>query len=186
MSPSTLPTPHGPTTVVTSAAAAPVRRAPGAEAGPSGDDGLTARLSLTAASTGPGAPMPGHAPLDGAWWPRSRDLFRELPPLIMALESRWPRVTRVAVNPTYWPVVPKKVPVPGGLLHVGWFGPEQDPNQLLLLGSRVGRWDLLVIPPQTPEETAVRLMAAASDPANTLRAGALIARMDTRRAELAA
>ncbi|WP_329133864.1 DUF5994 family protein [Streptomyces sp. NBC_01476] len=148
--------------------------------------GPPVRISLSAASTAPGAPMPGHGPLDGAWWPRSRDLAVELPLLIEALESRWGRVSRVAVNPRHWPVIPKKVALSGRVVHVGWFGPEQDPNALLLLGNREGRWDLLVIPPQTSEETAARLMAEASAPHNLRNAAALMAGTDGQNADLAA
>ncbi|MEU8959031.1 DUF5994 family protein [Streptomyces sp. NPDC048518] len=114
--------------------------------------------------------------LDGAWWPRSRDLLSELPALTAALEPAWGRITRVAVNPTHWPVVPGRVPVDGHVVRVGWFTPEIDPHKLLLLSYRVGRWDLLVVPPGTGPEAAARLMAAASDPAGPeLTASALLA-----------
>ncbi len=101
--------------------------------------------------------------LDGAWWPRSRDLLRELPALIDALAPRWGRITRIAVNPRHWPVVPRKIPVPGHVVKAGWFKDEQDPHKLLLLSYTAGRWDLLVIPPETGAAAASRLMAAATD-----------------------
>ncbi len=44
----------------------------------------------------------------------------------------------------------------------GWFTSEQDPHKILLLSYTAGRWDLLVIPPQTGALSAARLMAAAS------------------------
>ncbi|MFI1963899.1 DUF5994 family protein [Streptomyces pathocidini] len=111
-----------------------------------------ARLSLTPADSGPGL-------LDGAWWPYSRDLARELPALIDVLDCRWGRITRVAVNPTFSPVIPREVPVGGHLVHVGWFAAEQDPHKLLL-SCRAGRWDLLMIPPEREDTSAARLMAA--------------------------
>ncbi|MFC8964416.1 DUF5994 family protein [Streptomyces sp. NPDC057094] len=101
--------------------------------------------------------------LDGAWWPRSRDLLIELPELTRVLDSRWGRITRVAVNPQYWPVIPHKVPVNGHVVKVGWFTPEIDAHKLLLLSYGTGRWDLLIIPPETDAESAAWLMAAASD-----------------------
>ncbi|MFF7172374.1 DUF5994 family protein [Streptomyces pseudovenezuelae] len=114
--------------------------------------------------------------LDGAWWPRSRDLLRELPALTDALDSLWGRITRIAVNPEHWPVIPRKVPVHGHVVKAGWFTPEIDPNALLLLSYGTGRWDLLVIPPETGAESAARLMAAASDhDGPPLTASALIA-----------
>ncbi|MEU2547175.1 DUF5994 family protein [Streptomyces roseolus] len=127
---------------------------------------LPARLVLT-----PKSPLAGL--LDGAWWPRSRDLAAELPPLVDALEERYGRITRVLVNPTRWPAVPHKVPVPGHTVHVGWFT-EQDPDKTILLSYTTGRCDLLVVPPGTEPATAARLMTAASVPGGTRAAAALM------------
>jgi hypothetical protein len=135
------------------------------------DDRLSSsslRLSLA-----PAGPVP--ALLDGAWWPRSRDLATELPLLTAVLDPLWGRITRVTVNPTHWPVVPRKVPVAGHVVKVGWFLPEQDAHELLLLSYHVGRWNLLVIPPETTPDSAARLMAAASDPLGTSTASRLMA-----------
>ncbi|MGY4387793.1 DUF5994 family protein [Streptomyces virginiae] len=128
---------------------------------------LPARLSLTPKTT-----LAGQ--LDGAWWPRSRDLEAELPALAAALDETWGRITRVSVNPSRWPVVPRTVAVDGRVLHVGWFT-EQDPDKLILLSYTVGRWDLLVIPPETEPAAAARLMAAAAIPGSVLAAGVLMA-----------
>ncbi|MFF1440705.1 DUF5994 family protein [Streptomyces sp. NPDC058295] len=125
------------------------------------------RLSLAPAGSAP-------ALLDGAWWPRSRDLAAELPSLAAVLEPRWGRITRVTVNPTHWPVVPRKVAVAGHVVNVGWFLSEQDPHELLLLSYRLGRWNLLVVPPRTDPASAAWLMSAASDPRGTSTASRLI------------
>ncbi|MGG8409054.1 DUF5994 family protein [Streptomyces sp. 12297] len=128
---------------------------------------LPARLSLT-----PKTMLAGQ--LDGAWWPYSRDLEAELPVLVAALVEPWGRITRVTVNPSRWPVVPHTVPVAGQTLHVGWFT-EQDPDKLILLSYTVGRWDLLVVPPDTGRASAARLMAAAAIPGSALTADVLMA-----------
>ncbi|MCH6163400.1 DUF5994 family protein [Streptomyces marispadix] len=120
--------------------------------------------------------------LDGAWWPHSRDLLRELPALTDALDPRRGRITRISVNPARWPVIPRKVPVTGHVVKVGWFKVEQDPHKVVLLSYRIGRWDLLVIPPETNSATAARLMAAAIDPGARLTASALVAADDTAQA----
>lgn len=119
---------------------------------------------------------PGTAPalIDGAWWPRSRDLTAELPALTAVLDPLWGRITRVTVNPTFWPVIPREVPVQGHVVKVGWFKAEQDPHKLLLLSYTAGRWDLLVIPPETDAVTAARLMTTATDPARSLTASGLV------------
>ncbi|MFD7305808.1 DUF5994 family protein [Streptomyces pharetrae] len=138
---------------------------------------MTATVSRPTASEGrPSAPPPrlslapaGSAPalLDGAWWPRSPDLAAELPALMAVLDPLWGRITRVTVHPTQWPVVPRKVPVAGHVVKVGWFRAEQDPHEVLLLSYHVGRWNLLVVPSRTPAASAAWLMAAASDPRRT-------------------
>jgi len=128
-----------------------------------------ARLALKTDSSSRGL-------LDGAWWPRSRDLLSELPALTDVLDPLWGRITRIAVNPKYWPVIPRKVPVDGHIVKVGWFTQEIDPHKLLLLSYGTGRWDLLIIPPETGADSAARLMAAASDHDGLpLTASALIA-----------
>ncbi|MZE43693.1 hypothetical protein GTY49_12170 [Streptomyces sp. SID5477] len=78
------------------------------------------------------------------------------------------------MNPAQWPVVPRKVPVAGHVVKVGWFRFEQDEHELLLLSYHVGRWNLLVVPPQTPPAAAAWLMAAASDPRRTATASSLL------------
>lgn len=130
-----------------------------------------ARLSLTPGTT------PGL--LDGAWWPRSRDLSRELPALAESLDHSWGRITRVTVNPAFWPVIPRKVPVTGHTVHVGWFTNEQDPHKLLVFSYKADRLDLLVIPPETNPAAAARLMSAATIPGSILTASGL---MDDERA----
>lgn len=128
----------------------------------------SARLSLAPTGSGPGL-------LDGAWWPRSRDLLREIPTLTDALDACWGRITHVTVNPAHWPVIPRRVPVTGHTVHVGWFADEQDPNKVILLSYTVGRLDLLVIPPETEPAAAARLMAAATVPGGIRTASGLMA-----------
>ncbi|MFJ3302978.1 DUF5994 family protein [Streptomyces sp. NPDC086549] len=109
---------------------------------------MPVRLSLTSAPGG----------LDGTWWPRSRALTRELPPLTAALGDLWGRITRITVNPAYWPVIPSWVSVAGRTVHVGWTTEEQDPHRLTFF-STDGRRDVLVIPPEGGADAAAQLMA---------------------------
>ncbi|MFD4911118.1 DUF5994 family protein [Kitasatospora purpeofusca] len=134
--------------------------------------GPVLRLSLTPDGSAPGR-------LDGAWWPHSRDLVAEIPALAAELDERWGRVTRVVVNPTHWPVVPRRIPVAGRMVHVGWFLQEQDENEMMVRSYAPWRLDLLVVPPESSEVVAVGLMNAAADPANTRTASELLARWTT-------
>lgn len=117
----------------------------------------TARLALK-----PESPSKGHAGLDGAWWPRSRELTRELSALADVLDPLWGRITHIAISPLDWPVLPHEISVNGHAVKVGWFTGEQFPHRILLLSYTAGRWDLLVIPPETGAPSAARLLAGAS------------------------
>ncbi|MFF4644453.1 DUF5994 family protein [Streptomyces sp. NPDC001389] len=112
--------------------------------------------------------------LDGAWWPRSRDLAAQLPLLVDALNGSFGRITRITANPTCWLEVPHRISVAEGhIVQVGWFS-EQDSDKLTLLSYAVGRCDLLVIPPDTEAAAAGRLMAAAALPGNVRAVGTLM------------
>jgi len=128
----------------------------------------TARVSLVPSGG-------GRTRLDGAWWPRSRDLPAELPGLIAALDRRFGRISRVTVNRALWPQVPRRAVVNGRTVHAGWFDAEQDPHVICALDGRGGRWDLLVVPPDSPPAGAARLMAGASRPGNDRTAAELLA-----------
>ncbi|MFE5191928.1 DUF5994 family protein [Streptomyces sp. NPDC056628] len=112
---------------------------------------LRARVSLTAA--------PGS--LDGVWWPRSRALTRELPPLADALDGAWGRITGITVNPAHWPVIPGWVSLAGRTVRVDWSAEGQDPHRLTLV-SASGRRAMLVIPPETGAAAAAQLMGPAA------------------------
>jgi hypothetical protein len=115
---------------------------------------LPARLALLPPGSGP------HL-IDGAWWPRSHDLGRELPGLLTALEERWPHITRVTVSRSMWRVRPGTLLVDGRELHINQSESLPRPHTICLLSCGVGRCDLLVVPPgETPTE-AHRLLNAA-------------------------
>ncbi len=122
--------------------------------------------------------QPSHHPgmVNGAWWPRSRDLERELPALVAALDPVWGRIYHVTVQVGMWPEIPRKIAAGEHVVGVGWFGAEQDPNDICLISLRGGaRWDLLVVPPELDAETAERLMVNATTVGNLQTASALLA-----------
>ncbi|MGW0597747.1 DUF5994 family protein [Streptomyces sp. NPDC002776] len=103
----------------------------------------TARLALKSAS-----PSAGPAGLDGAWWPRSRDLPTELSALADVLDPLWGRITRIAVNPRHWPILPPRIVVNGHMVRVGCLTTELDPHGIALLSYTAGRWNLPRDPPR--------------------------------------
>lgn len=140
---------------------------PGAIPRPVRDGDAAVRLRLVPADSEPGL-------LDGAWWPRSRDLARELPALLTVLDPLLGRMTHATVHRASWPDIPARIPMPTHIMRVGWYDAEQDPDTLCLLSYTVGRWDLLVVPPEAAPDAAAAAMAAASTAGNHRSASALI------------
>ncbi|CAM5485811.1 DUF5994 family protein [Streptomyces pilosus] len=109
---------------------------------------------------------PGVLPrrIDGVWWPHSRDLLTQLPQMLAALPSAWGDITGVAVDAAAWSAAPGRMFVANQVvrLHRAPASPHA-PDRVVLLSAGLGRWDLLVIPPDATEETAALLMATALD-----------------------
>ncbi|WP_199513800.1 DUF5994 family protein [Nucisporomicrobium flavum] len=116
----------------------------------------------------------GQAVLDGAWWPRSWDPVAELPGLLLALSDRYGPVRQVMLHRGTWIGDVRRLAVGTRRVQIGWFG-SLDPALAIATTDRGDQIDLLVVPPRTPEALARSAMAMAADPANTMRAAALLA-----------
>ncbi|MEU1401757.1 DUF5994 family protein [Streptomyces sp. NPDC005728] len=133
------------------------------------------RLSLTADVS--------HGPLDGAWWPRCGALELELPALVGSLDPGSGTVTRVTVDAADWPDAPLTVMAPGHVIEVAPTAPDAHTHVITLDCGTVGRWDLLVIPPDEPAGAAGQLLIAAADPHNPLSAAHMLALAENDLAE---
>jgi len=101
--------------------------------------------------------------VDAGWWPRSRDLTRELPALLDVVWTAAREVTRVAYNLEFWDSAPRKIIVDGRLVRLGGYH-HQDPLTLSATDARNSdRIDFLIIPPETESEFAERALQLASD-----------------------
>ena len=72
--------------------------------------------------------------LDGAWWPRSRDIGAELPALLSALTEHLGPLTRVGLDATAWEGLPTRIVVGDRVVHVGSF-PVSDDTVLISRGE---------------------------------------------------
>ncbi|MFH9087407.1 DUF5994 family protein [Streptomyces sp. NPDC017673] len=120
-------------------------------------------------------PDVSHGPLDGAWWPRCDALELELPVLVGSLDPGIGTVTRVTVGTAAWPDAPREVMAPGHVIEVVLTDSAAEAHAITVDCGTVGRWELLVIPPDEPARVATRLLTAAADPANPLPAPRLLA-----------
>jgi uncharacterized protein DUF5994 len=107
----------------------------------------------------PKAPATGS--VDGAWWPRSRDLSTELPALLTVLAIRLGGVERVSYNLATWDAAPRRLDVNGRRLRLGGFH-AQHPHTVDLIGANGTRLTLLVLPPGADPVAAHRTLMTAS------------------------
>ncbi len=97
--------------------------------------------------------------LDGAWWPRSRDVTIELPALITALTAHLGPITRVGLDTSAWRDVPTRLVIDGQVVHLD-ADPVGDDTVLVTRGHN-DHFALLVVPPDTAADAAREAMARA-------------------------
>lgn len=122
-----------------------------------GDAPLRLRLDHAAARGG----------LDGAWWPRSRDLARESADLVDHFPTGIGRVARLLYSGPDWdregdaPQV-RRIATEHGSVKLGSF-PSDDTHVMVVTLATRERLQLLVVPADTDGPAAERAMAAAAD-----------------------
>ncbi|WP_428949900.1 DUF5994 family protein [Streptomyces sp. cg35] len=114
------------------------------------------RLRLAPHAGGPRA-------IDGAWWPRSYDLLAELPVLLAGLPRTWGHIASIVLNGEMWSPMPGRMLVAGQVVGLHRRPAPGAAHTVVLVAPGHGRWDLLVVPPDTTEEEAVQIMTRASD-----------------------
>jgi hypothetical protein len=126
---------------------------------------VISRLSLCDSANLQGA-------VDGAWWPQSTDLKRELPDLVIVLGRLIGPVRRVIYDPNSWPPTPSRI-VRGGTAT------SVDPYRLVagdtiyLLGTHSRAAVLFVVPPTTPPPAAHRVLRMVADTVAPITAAVL-------------
>ncbi|MGW1884551.1 DUF5994 family protein [Streptomyces sp. NPDC001970] len=118
--------------------------------------------------------------LDGAWWPRSRDIGAELPGLITALTERLGPVTRVGLDTAAWEELPTRLIVDDRVVHIDSF-PVGDDTVLITRGDR-DHFSLLVVPPDATPDAARAAMARAVRADNVSQADQILIDTGTGRA----
>jgi hypothetical protein len=117
--------------------------------------------------------------VDGAWWPRSRDLTAESPALFAALAARLGGVERMAYHLGEWQQADRRLEVGAMRVRLGGFN-HQSANTVDIVGSAGQRITLLVVPPETSSANAEKIALAASDGQNVDPVAVLLARVAGR------
>ncbi|MFE1899338.1 DUF5994 family protein [Streptomyces yangpuensis] len=97
--------------------------------------------------------------LDGAWWPRTRDIETELPALIGVLTGHLGPITRVGVDASAWNALPPRLIIDDQVVHL-----DSDPvgdDTVLITRGHNDHFALLVVPPDTTADAAREAMARA-------------------------
>lgn len=97
--------------------------------------------------------------LDGAWWPRSRDIVAELPALLSAVTEHLGPVSRVGLDTAAWQGLPTRIVVDDRVVHIDSF-PVGDGTVMITRGGQ-DLFSLMVVPPNTTPEAAQAAMARA-------------------------
>ncbi|ONI90579.1 hypothetical protein ALI144C_02535 [Actinosynnema sp. ALI-1.44] len=105
--------------------------------------------------------------VDGAWWPRSRDLAAELPALVKVLAVRLGPVWRVVFAYTSWGDAPRRIQLDGHSVRLDGFR-SQDENVISVVSMDRQRIHLLVIPPDADKAASHEAMMTAAGRAQQL------------------
>lgn len=110
--------------------------------------------------------------LDGAWWPRTRDIETELPALIRVLTGHLGPITRVGVDASAWNGLPPRLVIDDQVVHL-----DSDPvgdGTVLITRAHNDHFALLVVPPDTTTDTARDAMARAVRADNITQAAQIL------------
>ena len=110
--------------------------------------------------------------LNGAWWPKSRDIGAQLRGLVTALAAHIGPISRVGLDVDTWDGVPEQLFVDGRIVHVDW-SPVGDDTVLITHGDQ-DHFALLVVPPRATQAEAQRAMAQAMDVDNLVQADQIL------------
>jgi hypothetical protein len=107
--------------------------------------------------------------VDAGWWPRSWDLSAELPALFESFSTAGRDMTRIAYNLDTWNLAPRRMIIEGQRIHLGGYH-KQSPLLVSISDARHhDTADLLVIPFDTDDAIAERLLELACEPDNISR-----------------
>ena len=131
-------------------------------------EGLRLQLSDSAA----------HGRVDGAWWPRSRDLQREAADLVDHFPSANGRISRLVFSRPDWDNSShdghgvRTIRAARGQVKVGSF-PSDDTHLMILTMASGQQLKLLVIPSETPAAEAEQRLRAVTQPGTVTPDGAV-------------
>jgi Family of unknown function (DUF5994) len=117
--------------------------------------------------------QPGSQPLDGGWWPQSRELTVELRDLVDHFPAELGRIVRVLFSAPDWDDAPKRVPTARGYVQAG-FDAHDDTHVVVLTTSDRQELCVLVVPPSMSRAKGDEALLASVTPGYASSPGALL------------
>ena len=114
--------------------------------------------------------------IDAGWWPRSRDLTAELPPLLDVLWAASREITRITYHIAAWDPAPRRMRIGGRLVRLGGFATSDPVTVRLSDGRGAERIDILVVAPDADAALAQRILLLAGEADNPYRAEEILTR----------
>ncbi|RAV17016.1 hypothetical protein DQP55_03120 [Mycolicibacterium sp. GF69] len=111
--------------------------------------------------------------VDGAWWPHSEELQKELPDLLSVLSVRLGPVSRVMYNLAEWAAAPRTTVVDGRVVRLDGYQ-RQPANTIAVMGGSGSRITLMVVPAATEADFAHTIAMAAAAPGNVSTVDSLL------------
>ena len=102
-------------------------------------------------------------PLDGGWWPQTRNLAIEMADLVDAFPQDRARIVRALYSPPDWDDQPKRVTTARGYIEVAPFRQEFSPVMILTTSDR-RKLCLLTIPSELTDAQGDAALEAAVTP----------------------
>lgn len=119
--------------------------------------------------------------LDGAWWPRSRDVAIELPALVSALTEYIGPITRIGLDVSAWNGLPARLVLDGRVVHIDSSATGDD--TVLVTRGDQDHFSLLVVPPDATEQAARAAMEQAVQADNSASAEQILIEIRAERDE---
>ncbi len=108
--------------------------------------------------------------IDAAWWPHTRDLVVELPPLLELLWTSGRNVNRITYHLGTWDPAPRRMQVRDRTVRLGGFATSDPATVRLSDPWGRERIDVLVIAPEVVPAFADRVFAIVAESGNPLNA----------------
>lgn len=119
--------------------------------------------------------------LDGAWWPRSRDVAIELPALVSALTEYIGPITRIGLDVSAWNGLPARLVLDGRVVHIDSSATGDD--TVLVTRGDQDHFSLLVVPSDATEQAARAAMEQAVQADNSASAEQILIEIRAERDE---